>query len=574
VFGDYISVYDIQRAVIDGATVPIYYESRLAKLALDEAERPKIDPGFEEATEGEEVERKEKLKTKWAQLEAVVGAEKRMALVAKDIVDHFEKRLEAMDGKAMIVCMSRRICVELYREIVKLRPDWVGADDENGALKVVMTGSASDPADWQQHIRNKPRREGLANRFRDPKDSFKVVIVRDMWLTGFDAPSLHTMYIDKPMRGHGLMQAIARVNRVFKDKPGGLVVDYLGLAQELKQALATYTESGGTGRTALDQDEAVAVMLEKHEVCAGLFHGFDWSKWTTGAPTERLGLLPAAQEHVLQQESGKDRCLGAVRELSQAFALAVPHAEALRIRDDVAFFQAVQAVLAKRAPGDARPEEDIEQAVRRIISRAVAPEGVIDIFAAAGLAKPDISILSEDFLSEVRGMPQRNLAVELLQILLKGELATRRRKNVVQTRSFAEMLEQTIRRYQNRAIEAAQVIEELIGLAEEMRQAHARGDELRLSEDELAFYDALEINDSAVKVLGDATLRTIAQELVRTVRANVTIDWTLRENVRAQLRVLVKRILRKHGYPPDKQEKATETVLEQAALLSAEWATV
>ncbi len=573
VFGDYISVYDIQRAVQDGATVPIYYESRLAKLALDEAERPKIDPGFEEATEGEEVERKEKLKSKWAQLEAVVGADKRLALVAEDIVQHFEKRIEAMDGKAMIVCMSRRIGVALYRALVALRPAWESTDDKEGVLKVVMTGSASDPADWQPHIRNKPRREALAQRFREPKDAFKLVIVRDMWLTGFDAPSLHTMYVDKPMRGHGLMQAIARVNRVFKDKPGGLVVDYLGLAQELKQALATYTESGGTGSTALDQDEAVAVMLEKHEVCAGLFHGFDWSKWMTGTPQQRLGLLPAAQEHILAQKDGKDRCVVAVRELSQAFALAVPHVEALRIRDDVAFFQAVQAVLAKRAPGDARPEEDIEHAVRQIISRAVAPEGVIDIFAAAGLAKPDISILSEEFLSEVRGMPQRNLAVELLEKLLKGELATRRRKNVVQARSFAEMLEHSIRRYQNRAIEAAQVIEELIGLAKEMREAHARGEALRLSEDELAFYDALETNDSAVKVLGDETLRGIAQELVRTVRANVTIDWTLRENVRAQLRVLVKRILRKYGYPPDKQEKATQTVLEQAELLTREWIT-
>jgi type I restriction enzyme R subunit len=345
-------------------------------------------------------------------------------------------------------------------------------------------------------------------------------------------------------------------------------VDYLGLAQELKQALATYTESGGTGRTALDQDEAVAVMLEKYDVCCGLFHGFDWSHWTTGTPQQRLALLPLAQEN------GKERCVGAVRELSQGFALAVPHTEALRIRDDVAFFQAVRAVLAKRAPGDSRPEEDIEHAVRQIIARAVAPAGVIDIFAAAGLAKPDISILSEEFLAEVRGMPQRNLAVELLQKLLKGELAARRRKNVVQARSFAEMLEQTIRRYQNRAIEAAQVIEELIGLAREMREAHARGRALRLSDDELAFYDALETNDSAVKVLGDETLRTIAQELVKTVRANVTIDWTLRENVRAQLRVLVKRILRRYGYPPDRQEKATATVLEQAALLSAEWAAV
>jgi type I restriction enzyme R subunit len=368
------------------------------------------------------------------------------------------------------------------------------------------------------------------------------------------------------------MQAIARVNRVFRDKPGGLVVDYLGLAHELKAALATYTESGGTGQTALDQDEAVAVMLEKYEVCCALFHGFDWSAWTTGSPSERLSLLPSAQEHILAQENGKDRCVRAVRELSQAFALAVPHDQALRIRDDVAFFQSVQGVLAKRAPGEARPEEELDHAVRQIISRAVAPEGVLDIFAAAGLQKPDISILSDRFLAEVRGMPQKNLAVELLQKLLKGELSTRRRKNVVQARSFAEMLEQTIRRYQNRAIEAAQVIEELIQLAKDMLEANARGERLGLTEDELAFYDALETNDSAVKVLGDETLRAIARELVGTVRTNVTIDWTLRENVRAQLRVLVKRILRKHGYPPDKQEKATQTVLEQAEVLSAEWA--
>jgi type I restriction enzyme, R subunit len=582
VFGDYISVYDIQRAVEDGATVPIYYESRLAKLALDEAERPRIDPAFEEATEGEEVERKEKLKTKWAQLEAVVGAEKRLAVVAEDIVEHFEQRLEAMAGKAMVVCMSRRICVELYRELVRLRPGWHHDDDDRGAIKVVMTGSASDPPDWQPHFRTKARREALANRFRDPTDPLRIVLVRDMWLTGFDAPSLHTMYVDKPMRGHGLMQAIARVNRVFRDKPGGLVVDYLGLAHELKAALATYTESGGEGRTALDQEEAVAVMLEKYEVCLGLFgpittpsgvvRGLDWSKWTTGTPQERLGLLPAAQEHILRQENGKERCLRVVRELSQAFALAVPHDQALRIRDDLAFFQAVRAVLAKAAPGEACPEEDLDHAVRQILSRAVAPEGVMDIFAAAGLPKPDISILSDEFLAEVRGMPQRNLAVELLQKLLKGELSTRRHKNVVQARSFAELLEQTIRRYQNRAIEAAQVIEELIQLAKDLRAADVRGEELGLTDDEVAFYDALETNDSAVQVLGDETLRTIARELVETVRNNVTIDWTLRENVRAHLRVLVKRILRKHGYPPDKQEKATQTVLEQAEVLSAEWA--
>ena len=573
VFGDYISIYDIQRAVEDRATVPIYYESRLAKLALDERERPRIDPGFEEATEGEEVDRKEKLKTKWAQLEAVVGAEQRLELVAGDIVAHFEQRTEAMDGKAMVVCMSRRICIDLYRELVRLRPDWHDEDDDKGRIKVVMTGAASDPPDWQPHIRNKPRREALANRFRDAADPLQVVLVRDMWLTGFDAPSLHTMYVDKPMRGHGLMQAIARVNRVFRDKPGGLVVDYLGLAQELKRALATYTDSGGTGRTALDQGEAVAVMLEKYEICCALFHGFDRSAWVTGTPQERLSLLPAAQEHILAQENGKDRCIQAVRDLSRAFALAVPHEDAIRIRDEVGFFQAVQSVLVKRAAATARSDEELDQAVRQIISRAVAPEGVIDIFAAAGLEKPDISILSDEFLAEVRGMPQRNLAVELLQKLLKGELAVRRRKNVVQARSFAEMLEQTLRRYQNRAVEAAQVIEELIRLAREMREASARGEQLGLSDDELAFYDALETNDSAVMVLGDETLREIARELVETVRRNVTIDWTLRENVRANLRRLVRRILRKHGYPPDRQEKATRTVLEQAEVLSAGWAT-
>ena len=572
VFGDYISVYDIQRAVEDGATVSIYYESRLAKLTLGEAERPKIDPEFEEVTEGEEVERKEKLKTKWAQLEAVVGAGPRLRLVAQDIVSHFEQRIEAMDGKAMIVCMSRRICIDLYRELTRLRPDWHHEDDDKGQIKVVMTGGASDPPDWQPHIRNKPRREALANRFRDAHDAFQIVLVRDMWLTGFDAPSLHTMYVDKPMRGHGLMQAIARVNRVFRDKPGGLVVDYLGLAHELKRALATYTESGGTGKTALDQAEAVAVMLEKHEICRNLFHDFDYSRWIDGTPTERVSLLPAAQEHILAQENGKERCLQAVRELSQAFALAVPHEEAIRIRDDVAFFQAVRSVLAKRAGGEARPEEELDYAVRQIVSRAVASEAVIDIFAAAGLEKPDISILSEEFLAEVRGMKQRNLAVELLQKLLKGELAVRRRKNIVQARSFAEMLEQTILRYGNRAVEAAQVIEELIQLARDMREANARGETLGLTEDELAFYDALETNDSAVQVLGDETLRDIARELIATVRSNVTIDWTLRENVRANLRRLVKRILRKHGYPPDKQEKATRTVLEQAEVLSAGWA--
>ena len=425
---------------------------------------------------------------------------------------------------------------------------------------------------WQQHIRNKPRREALAERFRKAEDPFKLVIVRDMWLTGFDAPSLHTMYVDKPMRGHGLMQAIARVNRVFKDKPGGLVVDYLGLAPELKEALAAYTESGGTGKTAIDQAEAVAILQEKHEICLGMFHGFDWSIWKAGSASEKLSILPSAQDHILGLPDGKTRLVTTVTQLSQAFALSIPAAEAIAIRDEVAFFQTVRGALVKNAPNERKTDEELDHAVRQIVSRAVVSDEVVDLFSAAGLSRPDISILSDEFLAEVRGMPQRNLAVELLRKLLDGEIKMRSKKNLVQARSFAEMLEQSVKRYHNRAIEAAAVIEEMIHLAKEIREASARGALLGLSEDELAFYDALETNDSAVKVLGDETLRMIAQELVKTVRANVTIDWTIRENVRAHLRALVKRILRKYGYPPDKQAKATQTVLEQAEVLCDSWA--
>ena len=574
VFGDYISVYDIRRSEQDGATVPIYYESRLAKLALDEEEKPNIDPDFEEVTEGEELERKEELKTKWAQLEAVVGADNRVRQIAEDIVQHFEARLEELDGKAMVVCMSRRICVEIYNELVNLRPGWEHDDDTRGEIKVVMTGSATDPLDWQKHVRSKNAREALANRFRNPDDRFKIVLVRDMWLTGFDAPSLHTMYVDKPMQGHGLFQAITRVNRVFKDKPGGLVVDYLGLANDLRKAVNNYSRSGGRGQPNLDKSEAVAVMLEKYEVCCDMFHGFDWSPWITGGPQGRLTVIPSAQNHILGLENGKERYLQAVMELSRAFALSVPHEEITRIRDDVNFFQTVRAAILKKAPGEQRTQEDLDSAIRQIVSRAVASEGVVDIFAEAGLRNPDISVLSDEFLDEVKGMPHRNLAVELLQKLIKGELSTRRRQNAIQARSFAGLLEDALRRYQNRTIEAAQVIEELIELAKEMREDFARGEELGLSEDELAFYDALEANDNAVKVLGDETLRAIAQELVETVRRNVTIDWTVRESVRAEMRNAVRRVLRKHGYPPDKQEKATRTVIEQAELLSEEWANI
>ncbi|MEZ6231850.1 MAG: HsdR family type I site-specific deoxyribonuclease [Candidatus Brocadiaceae bacterium] len=573
-FGDYIDKYDILRAVEDGATVPIFYEGRLAKIDLREEEKPTIDPEFEEITEGEEESYKQKLRTKWAALEAMVGTEKRIALVAEDLVNHFEDRLQVLDGKAMVVCMSRRICVNMYNAIRKLRPDWHRDDDDKGTLKIVMSGSASDRAEWQPHICSKPRREALAKRFKDPADPMKVVIVRDMWLTGFDCPSLHTMYVDKPMRGHGLMQAIARVNRVFKDKPGGLVVDYLGLADQLKRALADYTEAGGRGKAAINQEEAVAVMLEKFEVVVSMFHGFDYASLLKAEPAKRIACVAAAMEHILQLEDDKKRYLAEVTALSKAFALAVPHEEVLKIRDEVGFFQEVRAGLAKATvEGEGKSPEEMDTAIRQLISRAVASEEVIDIFAAAGLKKPDISILSDDFLQEVRQLPHRNLAVELLRKLLNDEIKANSRKNVVQARSFAEMLEKAIRKYQNRAIEAAQVIEELIKLAKEMRDAQQRGENLGMTDDEIAFYDALEVNDSAVKVLGDETLKTIAHELVEAVRRSVSIDWTVRENARAQIRVIVKRILRKYGYPPDKQEKATQTVLEQAEVLCKEWAT-
>jgi type I restriction enzyme R subunit len=572
VFGNYISIYDIQRAVEDGATVRIYYEARLAKLELKEEERPRIDPEFEEVTEGEEQTIKEKLKRKWAQLEAMVGTEKRISLVAKDIIDHFERRLEVMDGKGMVVCMSRRICVDVYNAIIKLRTEWHSDNDEKGFLKIVMTGSASDPVEWQQHIRNKSRREKLANNFRKKLEHpFKLVIVRDMWLTGFDAPCLHTMYIDKPMRGHGLMQAIARVNRVFKDKPGGLVVDYLGIADDLKKALSDYTERD-RDMTGIPQEEAVALMLEKYEVVLSMFHGFEYSRFFPDSPAEQLTIIKEAMEYILSQDDGKNRYMQSVTELSKAFALSVPHEKALEIRDHVGLFQAIRASIVKNTITGGKSPDILDSAVKQIVSRAIASDEVIDIFASAGLKRPDISILSDEFLEEVRRMPQRNLALEVLKKLLNDEIKVRSRKNLVQSRSFAVMLEQTIRKYQNRTIDAVKVIIELIELAKEMREAHKRGEKLNLSEEELAFYDALETNDSAVKVLGDETLRLIAHELVETLKKNVTIDWTVKESVKAKLRTLVKRILRKYGYPPDKQERATQTVLSQAELLCADWA--
>ena len=572
VFGDYIDVYDIQRAVEDGATVRIYYEARLAKLALREEERPRIDPDFEEATEGEEVAQREKLKTKWARLEAMVGSPRRVGLVAADIVQHFEQRRAALAGKGMIVGMSRRVCVDLYDAIVALRPEWHSDDDDQGAIKVVMTGSAADEARLRPHARGKARRERLAARFKDPDDPLQLVIVRDMWLTGFDVPPLHTMYVDKPMQGHGLMQAIARVNRVFKDKPGGLIVDYLGLAESLKRALAAYTQGGGAGAPAIDQAEAVAVMREKHEIVQALFHGFDTRQFHTGTPGQRLRAIPQGMEHILGQEDGKVRFLKAVAELSRAFALAVPRDEALAIREELAFYQAVRAAFLKATPAVGKTADDLDSAIRQIISKAITADQIIDIYGAAGIQTPDISILSDEFLAEARELPQKNLALEMLRKLLDDAIATRARRNLVQARSFADLLEGAITRYQNRALTSAEVIAELIELAKKLRAAHQRGETLGLSEDEMAFYDALAVNDSAVAVLGDETLRVIARELVETIRRNVTVDWTVRESAQARMRTIVKRLLRKHNYPPDQQEQATTTVLQQAALFADDWA--
>lgn len=575
VFGNYIDKYDIPQAVEDGATVPIYYESRLARLELNEDEKPLLDQEFEEITEGEEDSEKLRLKTKWAALEAMVGTEKRLGLVARDLVNHFEKRLDVMDGKGMIVCMSRRICVDLYDKIVELRPDWHSDDDAKGQIKIVMSGSASDVAEWQPHIRPKATREGLARRFRDPEDPLKLVIVRDMWLTGFDCPCMHTMYLDKPMTEHNLMQAIARVNRVFREKPGGLVVDYLGIADALKRALHTYTASGGKGQAVVDQEQAVTVMLERYAVARDLLHGFDYRVILAAEPAKRMGGIAQAMEFILGLEDGKRRYVQAVAALSKAFALAVPHDQAMAVRDEVGLFQEIRAALVKVAVSESeRTPDEIEAGIRQLVSRAVYSTEVVDIFAAVGLEKPDISILSDDFLAEVRHLPQRNLAFELLKRLINDEIRTRMKKNVVQARSFAEMLERSVRKYQNRAIETAQVIDELIRLAKELRAAQSRAQELGLSDDEVAFYDALADNESAREVMGDEQLRFLAQELVERVKQSVTIDWQVRENARAQIRVLVKRILRKYGYPPDMQQRATELVLQQAEVLCKDWSEV
>ena len=585
VFGHYIDIYDISRGVEDGATVPIYYESRLARIELDEDEKPTLDDEIAALTEEEAEGEQERLKRRWANVEAVVGTEKRLHLVARDLVEHFESRIAGLDGKAMIVCMSRRICVALHDEIVRLRPDWRSDDDEKGAIKIVMTGAASDPTEWQPHIGGKARRDLLAKRIKDPDDALKIAIVRDMWLTGFDAPSLHTMYVDKPMRGHGLMQAIARVNRVFRDKPAGLIVDYIGIAQNLKSALGQYS-SDDRRHAGIDEAEAVAALKEKHEIVRAMFHGFDYRKGLAGTAQERLAALAEAIEWVLalqqreaareETEEGRKRARrrfgDAVLALSRAFALAAASDAARAIRDDVGFFQTVRAALVKSAPGAGASSAERDLAVQQIVSRAVVSTEIVDILKAAGLETPDISILSDEFLAEVQGMEKKNLALEALRKLLDGELRSRSRINVVETRAFSERLAEAIARYHNNAVTTAEVLQELIGLARDIRAAHRRGEEEGLSAEEIAFYDALARNESAVEIMGDDHLRVIAQELLNSLRSNASVDWQHRQSARAKMRVLVKRILRKHGYPPDLQDAAVQTVLQQAEALSERWA--
>jgi len=584
VFGNYIDVYDISRAVEDGATVPIYYESRLARIELDEDEKPRLDAEIEALTEDEAQAEQEKLKRKWATVEALVGSEKRLALVARDLVAHFEDRIVALDGKAMVVCMSRRICVALYDEIAKLRPDWHGDDDNAGAVKIVMTGSASDPPGWQQHIGNKKRRDDLAKRAKNPKDPLKLVIVRDMWLTGFDAPCMHTMYIDKPMQGHGLMQAIARVNRVFRDKPAGLIVDYIGIAQSLKSALAQYS-ARDQETTGVDEEQAVAVLLEKYEVVRDMYHGFDYASALDDTPQQRLAMMAGAIEWILDRqqqwaaaEATKDgknaaqrRYQDAVLALSKAYSLASASDAARGIREEVGFFQAIRAALVKSATGSGKTSQERDFAIQQIVSRAVASTEIVDILKAAGIQSPDISILSDEFLAEVQQMQKKNLALEALRKLINDGIRSRSKANIVETRAFSERLEDAVARYHANAITTAEVLQELIRLAKDIRAARQRGEESGLSDEEIAFYDALAENDSAVQAMGNDQLKVIAHELLVSLKESVSVDWAHRESARARLRVLVKRILRKYGYPPDLQDTAVQTVLRQAEALSSCW---
>ena len=572
VFGNYVDIYDIQQAVKDKATVPIFYESRLAKVHFEEDERVTIDEQFEELTEGEELSNRQQMRAKWTRLEAIVGNPNRIEKIAQDLVYHFEQRNAVLDGKAMIVCMSRRICVDLYESIIKIRPLWHSEDDDKGTIKVIMTGSSSDTLAFQAHIRNKVRRKAIGDRLKNPTDSLKLVIVRDMWLTGFDAPCLHTLYVDKPMRGHNLMQAIARVNRVFTEgKEGGLIVDYLGIAQELKTALAEYTASGGEGKPTLDQELAVAKMLEIYEAIDYQLRHFNWRKFFTLSPTEKLKFIPVIVDYIFSQENGEQSFTENTKNLLKAFAISVPHDKAMAIRDDVALFQAIKARLVKISDRNegGKGGDEMETAIKQIISEAITADNVIDIFDAAGLKKPNIEILDEKFLQELKDLPQKNLAVELLKKLLKEEIKKRTKINLVESKKFSEMLEDAIQRYHNGMIDTVEFLEKvLIPFAEQMKEADKRGEKLGLDYREYAFYTALEVNNSAVSIMGDEILKHIAQELLKAVRNSTTIDWTIKESVQATLRRNIRRILRKFGYPPDLQEKAVDTVITQAKMLA------
>lgn len=569
VFGDYIDIYDVRRAVEDGATVPIYYEARIVKVDLDPVKVSYLDEEFEEITEGQEEDQKRRSASRWSQIEALVGTETRIAEIARDLVQNFERRQSGFDfqGKAMIVCMSRRICAKLYEAVVALRPHWHDDADERGAIKVVMTGSAADDLPLQPHIRNKPRRRAIEKRFKDNSDPLKLVIVRDMWLTGFDVPPLHTMYVDKPMKGHSLVQAIARVNRVFKTKAGGLVVDYFGIAEDLKRALATYIDSGGTGEPVLDERDALAVLQRDYEVVRAMFHAFPYQAYLEGDTAKKMAGLNDGADHILGLEDGKSRYLRSCASLAKAFSLGSTSDYARAIADEVAFFKGVRATIVKISPTGGQSLEEIDLALQQLVSEAVASRGIVDVLEQAGVRRPDISVFSDDFLAELAGMEQRNLAREMLERLLRDEIKVRARQNAVQARKFSEMLGEAINKYESRSLTTMQLIEHLIEFAKELRDEPKRAGEMDLSEEELAFYDALAQSKSAMEVLGDMQLRAIARDLVQSVRESATIDWNLRESVRAGIRLKIKKLLRKHGYPPDAAEKATDQVLEQAELL-------
>ena len=573
VFGNYIDVYDIAQAVEDGATVRIYYESRLAKVNLSE-EGKKLVEELDDELDGEELTETQKAKAKWTQLEALIGSENRINNVANDIIQHFGQRQEVFEGKGMIVAMSRRIAANLYEEIIKLKPEWHSDDLDKGVIKVVMTSLSSDGPKIAKHHTTKQQRRTLADRMKDPDDELKLVIVRDMWLTGFDAPSMHTLYIDKPMKGHNLMQAIARVNRVYKDKPGGLVVDYLGIASDLKKALSFYSDAGGKGDPTIAQAQAVELMLEKLEVVSQMYSGFPYENYFQAETGQKLSMILAAEEHILGLEDGKKRYINEVTALSKAFAIAVPHDQAMDVKDEVSFFQAVKARLAKfDGTGSGRTDEEIETTIRQVIDQALVSEQVIDVFDAAGIKKPDISILSEDFLMELKGMEHKNVALEVLKKLLNDEIKARSKKNLVKSKSLKEMLENSIKKYHNKILTAVEVMDELIKLSKEIVDMDSEAKKLGLTDFEYAFYTAVANNDSAKQLMQQEKLRELAVILTERVKQNASIDWTIKESVRAKLKVIIKRTLRQYGYPPDMQKLATETVLKQAEMIAKELTT-